>query len=119
MVSRQNIIKIKYLGTRPEKSEHLIAGRSHFLAKKCACAQIHIYYLLIKKYEKMIQKIGSMGIAIDNNCAIEFLGNSYRIISSRSYAQAFRVFKKNGRVISKKIPQKEALTPTATLFKMA
>lgn len=65
----------------------------------------------------MMQKIGGMGIAIDNNCAIEFLDDKYRVITSKNYAKAFRVFKKNAKVLSERIPQKEELTPIAILFK--
>ncbi len=70
-----------------------------------------------KDFQKMIQKIGGMGIAIDNNCAIEFLDNKYRVINSKNYAKAFRVFKKNGKVISEIIPQKEELMPVKALFR--
>ncbi|MBI5347377.1 MAG: peptidase E [Candidatus Aenigmarchaeota archaeon] len=68
-------------------------------------------------FRKMIQKIGGMGITIDNNCAIEFLDDKYRVITSKKYAKAFRVFKKDAKVHSKRIPQLEELTPIATLFK--
>jgi dipeptidase E len=38
-----------------------------------------------KQFQNMIQKAGGIGIAIDNNCAIEFIdGKSYRVIRSKS-----------------------------------
>jgi len=67
-------------------------------------------------FRKMIQKIGGMGIAIDENCAIEFLDDKYRVITSRKSAKAFRVYKKDGKVISKEIEQKNNLMPIATLY---
>jgi len=70
-----------------------------------------------KHFCDMIQKIGGMGIAIDNNCAIEFLDDKYRVITSKPAAKAYRVFKKNGKVVSERIPQKEDLSPIATLYK--
>lgn len=70
-----------------------------------------------KHFHDMIEKIGGMGIAIDNNCAIEFLDDKYRVITSKPAAKAYRVFKENGKVISERIPQKEELTPIATLYK--
>ena len=70
-----------------------------------------------KRFENMIRRIGGTGIAIDNNCAIEFLDDTFRILKSRSYAKAYRVFKKNGRVISQQIPERKELTPISTLFK--
>lgn len=67
-------------------------------------------------FKKMISKIGGMGIAIDNNCAIEFLDDKFRVITSKKNAKAYKVFKKNGKVISERIPEKKELTPIATIF---
>jgi dipeptidase E len=67
-------------------------------------------------FKKMIEKIGGMGIAIDNNCAIEFLDDKFRVITSKNNAKAYRVFKKNGKVISQRIPERKELTPIATLY---
>lgn len=68
-----------------------------------------------KHFQTMIKKIGGMGIALDNNCAIEFINDKYRIISSKKRAKAFRVYKKMGKVISEEILTKN-LEPIATLF---
>lgn len=67
-------------------------------------------------FSNMIQKIGGMGIAIDENCAIEFLDDKYRVITSKKSAKAFRVYKKDGKVISKRIEQTDQLMPIATLY---
>lgn len=64
----------------------------------------------------MIQKIGGMGIAIDNNCAIEFIDDKYRVITSNKNAKAFRVFKKNAKVHSERIPEVAELVPISYLF---
>lgn len=70
-----------------------------------------------KHFKNMIQKIGGMGIAIENNCAIEFLDDKYRVISSKVNAKALRVFKKNGKVISERIQQVKKLMPISILYK--
>ena len=67
-------------------------------------------------FSNMIQKISGIGIAIDENCAIEFLDDQYRVITSKKSAKAFRVYKKDGKVISKKIEQTNKLMPIATLY---
>jgi dipeptidase E len=67
-------------------------------------------------FHNMIQKIGGVGIAIDENCAIEFLDDKYRVITSKKSAKAFRVYKKGGKVISKEIEQRNTLMPIATLY---
>ena len=69
-----------------------------------------------KHFQKMMQKIGGMGIAIDNNCAMEFIDDKYRVITSKPHAKAFRVFKKNKKVLSEIIVGKDELTPITTLF---
>lgn len=67
-------------------------------------------------FSNMIQKIGGIGIAIDENCAIEFLDDKFRVITSKKSAKAFRVYKKNGKVISQEIEQTNRLMPIATLY---
>lgn len=70
-----------------------------------------------KNFQDMIKKIGGFGIAIDNNCAIEFLDDKYKVITAKSYARAYKVYKTNGGVVSEKIEQKSELTPVAELYK--
>ena len=50
-----------------------------------------------RHFRNLIRKIGGMGIAIENNCAIEFIeGRFYRVISSKKYSRAYRVYKNGG-----------------------
>ncbi|HLC52881.1 MAG TPA: peptidase E [Candidatus Nanoarchaeia archaeon] len=67
-------------------------------------------------FRDMIKKIGGMGIAIDNNCAIAFLDNQFRIITSKENAKAYRIFKQNGKLITRNIPPKKELMPLKYLF---
>jgi dipeptidase E len=70
-----------------------------------------------KHFREMIERIGGMGIAIENNCAIEFIDSRhYRVIVSNANAHAYRVYKKDGRVIAERIPQVAQLKPVASLF---
>ncbi|MEK7672782.1 MAG: Type 1 glutamine amidotransferase-like domain-containing protein [Patescibacteria group bacterium] len=68
-------------------------------------------------FQKMIQKIGGTGIAVDNNCAIEFIDDNYRVITSKPNAKAYKVFKKGAKVISESIAQAKELNPISNLFK--
>jgi len=68
-------------------------------------------------FRPMIQKAGGIGIAIENNCAIAFLDDQYRVITSKQNAKAYRVFKKDGKVQSERIPQVQRRTPIARLFR--
>jgi dipeptidase E len=68
-------------------------------------------------FEKMIKKNGGVGIAIDNKCAIEIIDDKYfKIISSAADASAYRVYKKCGKIISKKIKQTSELLPIGILY---
>ncbi len=49
-----------------------------------------------RDFRKMIERIGGVGIAIENNCAIKFVDRHYDVISSKERANAYRVFKYNG-----------------------
>jgi dipeptidase E len=72
-----------------------------------------------KHFRDMIAKIGGMGIALENNCAIEFIdGEFYRVISSRDYANAYRVYKQDGRVAAERIRQDSRLMPMQALFEV-
>lgn len=67
-------------------------------------------------FQEMIRRIGGMGIALDNNCAIEFIDNRfYRVIASKPYARAYRVYKVQGRIIAEQIRMQEELAPVAAL----
>lgn len=70
-----------------------------------------------KHFRDMIRKMGGVGIAIENNCAIEFIdGRFYRVITSRSYANAYRVHKNRGEVVAERIGQKKQLAPIESLY---
>ncbi len=56
-----------------------------------------------KKFQEMIAKRGGTGIAIDNSCAIEFIDDSFKVISVKPKHSAYRISKRKGRVISKEI----------------
>jgi dipeptidase E len=69
-----------------------------------------------KHFRGMIQKIGGIGIAIENNCAIEFIdGRFYKVISSKTHSRAYRVYKSSGEVVVEQIRQEKQLTPVESL----
>ncbi len=67
-------------------------------------------------FRKMIKKIGGFGVAVDNHCAIEFVGGRYRIVASRSNANAYRVFKEKRRVLVKRITKQEKFSDLDSLY---
>ena len=65
-----------------------------------------------QNFRDMIRKTGGIGIAIENNCAIEFIdGRFYKVITSRNYARAYRVYRRGNEVSSEQIRQQKNLLP--------
>jgi dipeptidase E len=69
-----------------------------------------------KHFRDMIRKTGGIGIALENNCAIEFIdGQFYKVISSKSCSRAYKVYKRGGDVVSEQIRQEKRLAPIESL----
>jgi dipeptidase E len=69
-----------------------------------------------KHFRDMIRKTGGVGIAIENNCAIEFIeGRFYKVVCSKSYARAYRVYKSGGDVVAEQIRQQKHLALVESL----
>ena len=71
-----------------------------------------------KHFRDMIRKTGGVGIAIENNCAIEFIdGRFYKIVRSKSYSRAYRVYKSGGDVVAEQIRQQKQLALVESLHR--
>ena len=69
-----------------------------------------------KDFREMIRRIGGTGIAIENNCAMEFIDERYfRVITSKRYSRAYRLYKSGGDVVAEQIPQEKKLAPVESL----
>lgn len=68
-------------------------------------------------FQQMIGKIGGIGIAIENNCAIEFIDGQYRVIRSKPKARAYRVTRSGGVVKSEQIRATDEFAPVETLYR--
>jgi dipeptidase E len=70
-----------------------------------------------KHFREMIRKTGGIGIAIENNCAIEFVdGRFYRVIRSKGNSRAYRVYKSGGDVVAEQIRPQKQLAPIESLI---
>jgi dipeptidase E len=70
-----------------------------------------------EKMDAMIKKHDILGIAIDNDCAIEFVGNSYRIISTCKNANAYKIFKEEMSLKKQLVQKSAAFTDLNELYK--
>ena len=86
-----NYINVKGLGIIPGINCPHYNGRTLGVARR-------------KNFQDLIRKTGGMGIAIDNNCAIEFRdGRVFKVLVSKSRAKAYRVFKRRRNVVEEQI----------------
>jgi dipeptidase E len=67
-------------------------------------------------FMKMMQKTKGIGIALDENCAIIFIDDGWKVITSTNNANAYRIYKKNGKVISEKLKRTKKFLPTKDLY---
>ncbi len=56
-----------------------------------------------KDFETMINRDNGIGLAFDNKTAIEIIDDKFRILKSNKKAKAYRLFKKNGKVITEEL----------------
>lgn len=71
-----------------------------------------------RDFQEMIRRIGGFGIALENNCAVEFIdGRFYRVIKSKPNARAYRVRRNDGIVAAEQIRQQDGLAPLQRLYK--
>ncbi len=68
-------------------------------------------------FQQIVRKHGDVGIAIDDNCAIEVVDATYRVITSKAGAGAYKLLNRGGEVTMEQIAQREAYEPIAALLR--
>lgn len=69
-----------------------------------------------KSFSQMVEKVGGLGIAIDNHAAIIFRNDSYKVINSKKGSKAHKLFKKNGKIISVPIETQKEFSPLKAIY---
>lgn len=69
-----------------------------------------------KGFQKIMKKYGGIGIALDDNCAIEFIENKYKVITSKKHAKAYKIYKRKGKIITEIIKQRKEFASITTLL---
>ena len=67
-------------------------------------------------FSELIAKRGGIGIACDNNAAIEIVGAHYRILTSAPNAKAYKLFKRSGQAVISELSQDSEYTPLVNLL---
>jgi len=65
---------------------------------------------------KLIHNLGGQGIALDDCCAIEIVGDKWRILASKRAAKAYAVTRSRGKVYEREIPRVKSFQPLAALY---
>ena len=68
-------------------------------------------------FSEMIARRGGIGIACDNNAAIEIVGEHYRILTSAPNGKAYKLFKRDGNAVITELSQNSESTPLADLLR--
>ena len=67
---------------------------------------------------KIMKTTDGVGIALDDNCAIEIIDGTYRFIRSKENTYAKRIYYKNGKVHSEKLEASDDYRLIDSLFKV-
>jgi dipeptidase E len=67
-------------------------------------------------FTQFMAQYPQVGIGIENHCAIEIIDGSYRIITSKDGAEAYRIYRSKGTVVTREIAQTETPLPLAGLL---
>ena len=66
--------------------------------------------------KRMMHKTPGVSIAIENCCALEIHNDTYRVITSKPWAKAYKVYRKRGEYFQIVIPQKDEFMPIKPLL---
>ena len=67
-------------------------------------------------FRELMLKVSEVGIALDNCCALEIVDDKWRIITSRSTANAYRVYRDKGRIYEDILEKKQEYMPMEVLL---
>jgi dipeptidase E len=66
-------------------------------------------------FQAMMWKHPRAGIAIDNDCAVAFVGREYRVLTARRDAKAFRLLHVDGTLVTREIPKRNGFRPVGEI----
>jgi hypothetical protein len=58
-----------------------------------------------------------VAIAIENDCAIQIENDTYKIITSKKWAKAYKIYRKNKEYFKQEIQQQKKFMPIENLLK--
>ncbi len=67
--------------------------------------------------KRMMKKSPLVAIAIENDCAIQIKNDTYKIITSKKWAKAYKIYRKNKEYFKQEIQQQKKFMPIENLLK--
>ena len=80
------------------------------------CPHYHFEKKRKPELKRIMKSTPGVGIALENCSAIEILGDTYKIITSKKTANAYKVYWKDGKYHEKKITKQKEFLPLKELF---
>ena len=66
-------------------------------------------------FQQMTSKYPEVGIGIDNQCALEVVDDSFRVITSRDGPGAYKIYKQRGGLVTQRLEASASFAPVAEL----
>ena len=66
-------------------------------------------------FQSMLQRMGGVGLGLEDYCAIQIVGDNYRIVQAKKEAKAHKVFKIRAKTLHENINPSEKWTPISVL----
>ena len=70
----------------------------------------------LQSFQEMVAKHKEIGIGLDNDAAIEIVGERFRIITSRDDAAGYKVFKHRGKIVTEILRRNSEFEPLVNLL---
>ncbi|MDE0055344.1 MAG: peptidase E [Gammaproteobacteria bacterium] len=66
-------------------------------------------------FHQMLKRVRQPGLAIDNNCAVAFTDDGFRVLSTRRRANAYALSVERGEITQRKLPKSTHYMPVESL----
>ena len=67
-------------------------------------------------FHDMLKRKGGNGLAIDNDCAVAFTSDGYRVIAATPGAGAYSLYVQRGEVVERSLPVSSEYLPAETIY---